>query len=141
MKRNSLPDLKGTLLSLCDHYLLGKHHRISFSHAEAKQKIEILGLVHFDICGPMNVKSFGGALYFVTFIDDDASRKVWSFTMKSRDQVLEIFQKFHIMVERQTSKPLKTLYTNNGEEYISKRFEEYCEKYGIRHEKTIPYTP
>lgn len=103
VKRNSLPNLKGTLLASCDHCLVGKHHRISFSCVEAKRKIKILDLVYFDICGCMNVKSLYGALYFITFIND-ASRKFWSFTMKRKDQVHESFQKFHVMVERQTSK-------------------------------------
>jgi len=36
---------------------------------------ELLQLVHFDVCGPFKVKSFSGALYFVTFIND-YSRKL-----------------------------------------------------------------
>ena len=51
-----------------------------------------------------------------------------------------IFQKFHAMVERETGNPLKRLRTDNGGEYISKEFKEYCSKHGIRHEKTVPGT-
>jgi hypothetical protein len=29
-----------------------------------------LHLVHIDMCGPFNIKSIGGAKYFITFIDD-----------------------------------------------------------------------
>jgi hypothetical protein len=29
-----------------------------------------LDLVHIDMCGPFNIKSIGGAKYFITFIDD-----------------------------------------------------------------------
>ena len=36
---------------------------------------------------------------------------------------------------------LKRLRTNNGREYISKEFKEYCLKNGIRHKKTVPGTP
>lgn len=43
-------------------------------------------LVYFDVCGPMKVKSLGGASYFVIFIDD-ASRKEWAYAMKPKDQV------------------------------------------------------
>ena len=45
------------------------------------------------------MKSFGGALYFVTFIDY-YSRKLWVYALKSKDQVLEKFKEFHASVER-----------------------------------------
>ena len=37
--------------------------------------------------------------------------------------------------------PLKLLQTDNGGEYISKEFKEYCSKNGIKHKKTVPSTP
>ena len=45
------------------------------------------------------------------------------------------------MVERKTGNPLKRLRTNNGRDYISREFKEYCSKHGIMHEKTVPSTP
>lgn len=30
--------------------------------------------------------------------------------------------------------------TDNGEEYMSKAFDDYCSKHGVRHEKTVPGT-
>jgi hypothetical protein len=45
------------------------------------------------------------------------------------------------MVEREKGKSLKCLRTDNGGEYTSNEFENYCSKYGIRHEKTVPGTP
>ena len=45
------------------------------------------------------------------------------------------------MVERETGNPLKQLRTDNGREYISREFKEYCSKHGIGHEKTVPGTP
>ena len=45
------------------------------------------------------------------------------------------------MVERETGNPLKRLRTDNGGEYISREFKEYCSKHEIRHEKTVPSTP
>ena len=45
------------------------------------------------------------------------------------------------MVKREMGNPLKRLQTDNGGEYISREFKEYCSKHGIMHEKTIPGTP
>ena len=50
-------------------------------------------------------------------------------------------KKFHAMVEREMGNPLKRLRTNNGGEYISKEFKEYCSKNRIRQERTVPATP
>ena len=62
--------------------------------------------MHSDVFGSINIKSLGGASYYVTFMDD-ASRKVWFYPMKSKGEVFEISQKFHVVVERETNKVLK----------------------------------
>ena len=80
--------------------------------------------MHLDVCGPLKVKSFGGALYFVTFIDD-YSGKLWVYALKSKDQVLEKFKEFHASVERQSGKKLKCIRTDNGGEYYG-HFDIYC---------------
>ena len=59
----------------------------------------MLELVHTNVCGPMEAKSFSGCSYFVTFVDD-ASRKVWVFILKSKGDVFDIFKGFHVAVER-----------------------------------------
>ena len=87
----------------------------------------------------MSIKTHGGAFYFVTFIGD-ASRKVWVYILKSKDQVFEVFKDFHSTVKRKTEKLLKCIHTDNGDEYISKMYKEYCSKHGIRYQKSIPHT-
>jgi len=39
---------------------------------------------------PIYIKSLEGATYFVTFIDN-ASKMVWAFPIRSKDQILDIF--------------------------------------------------
>ena len=51
----------------------------------------------------MQSNTLGGALYYVTLIDDH-SRKVWVYALKFKDQVLDVFKYFHVKVERQTGK-------------------------------------
>lgn len=138
-RKSLIPYAKDTKLNPCDHCLFGKHHKVSFSK-RLKRKKNILEMVHSDVCGPMEVETLGGSRYFVTFIDD-ASRKVWVYFLKTKDQVLQYFKRFHAMVERQTGKPLKCLRSDNGGEYTSHDFKNYCFEHGIRHEKTVPGTP
>lgn len=100
----------------------------------------MLELVHTDVCGSMNVMTFSGCSYFVTFIND-ASIKVWAHTLKSKRDMLDIFKGFHVVVEREINKLLKCLRNDNGGEYSSNGFDDYIRNHDIRKEKTIPYSP
>lgn len=77
---------------VCITCLEGKQTRIPFptEGTRAQNKLE---LIHSDICGPMEVQSFGGARYFVTFIDD-FTRKVFVFILKNKSDVFEKFKEF-----------------------------------------------
>ena len=88
----------------------------------------------------MPSRSLGSALYFVTFIDD-ATRKVWVFVMKLKDEVLMYFKKFIALVETRSNKKVKSLRSNNGGEYIFREFFDFCKQRGIKKEFTALYTP
>ena len=133
-----IPFVKGMSLKHCDYCLFGKQHRVSF-RIPSTRKPNVLDLVYSDVCDPIDVESLGGNKYFVTFIDD-ASRKAWVYFLKTKDQVLEHFKKFHAMAEREKGKPLKCLCTDNGGEYTSNEFKSYYLEKCIRHEKTVPST-
>ena len=75
----------------------------------------------------------------MTFIDDH-SCKHWVFSLKSKDEVLDVFKSFQALVERQTGKTLKCIRSDNGGEYIGP-FDRYCREQGIRHQKTPLKTP
>ena len=63
----------------------------------------LLEMLHYDVFGSINIKSIGGASYFVTFIDD-ASRKVWAYPMKGKEEVFEILKKnWLVLKERLTN--------------------------------------
>lgn len=74
-KKNLLSGLKSTILKNCAHCVARKQRRVSFKRHPSSRKFELLELVHSDVCGLLKVRSYGGALYFVTFIDD-CSRKL-----------------------------------------------------------------
>ena len=60
-------------VSFCEPCTEGKHHQNPFPVDGGKCAEKPLELVHNDVCGKMNGKSFGGAEYFLTFIDDKTS--------------------------------------------------------------------
>ena len=105
-------------------YALGKNIKKPFPESEHKSK-EPLDLVHSDVCGPMSVHLFSGYSYCVTFIDD-YSRKTWIYFLKAKLEVFERFREFKTLVENQTGRKICVLKTDNGVEYTSNEFLEYC---------------
>ena len=78
-----------------------------------------LELIHSDMCGPMPERSLGGTRYFITFIND-YTHKVWAYSIKSKDKVLETFARWTTEGEHRSDHKVKTFLPNNGGEYTSK---------------------
>ena len=64
---------------ICKGCALGKNIKKPFPSSNNRSK-ETLDLIHSDVCGPMPVKSLGGSLYYLTFIDD-YSRNTWDIVI------------------------------------------------------------
>jgi transposase InsO family protein len=133
-----IPELQSTHEGICKGCALGKNVKKSFSSSNNRSK-EIQDLIHSDVCGPMLVKSLRGSLYYVIFIDD-YSRKTWLYLLKTKDEVFSKFQEFKAEIEN-TNKKIKTLRTDNGGEYTSKKFVVFCKSTGVRRELTVPHNP
>jgi hypothetical protein len=96
--------------------------------------------VHTNVWGPSHVSSLVGSCYYVTFIDD-ATRKTWVYCIRQKYDVFDTFKKWKALVENEIGKRLKCLKSNNGGEYCSKKFDDYCLYHGIHREKIVPRTP
>ncbi|KAH9668944.1 hypothetical protein KPL70_021590 [Citrus sinensis] len=114
---------------------------------EDRTKLWHLRLCHMSIKGLQElskqgllVPSLSGSRYFMSLIDD-YSRNVWIYILKTKDQALEKFKVWKSLVENQSGFKLKCLRTDNGLEFYSKEFEEYCQKHGIKRHKTVRFTP
>jgi hypothetical protein len=133
-----LPEIQIQHKGLCRGCALGKNIKGSLS-SDNRSK-QILDLIHSDVCGPMIVASLNGYLYYVLFIDDH-SRKTWIYFLKNKDGVLAKFQEFKARVENLTGRNIKVLRLDNGGEYTSKDFNNFCIEAGIKREYTVPYNP
>jgi hypothetical protein len=123
----------------CKGCALGKYARKAFPSSEHRSK-GILDLIHSDVCGPMSVQSVSGFNYYVIFIDD-YSRKTWIYFLKTKDEVFDRFKEFRALVENQSGRRIQVLRSDNGGEYTSNEFVEYCVVEGIKKELTVPYNP
>ena len=54
------------------------------------------------------------------------------------DERINFFQRFVTLVETQTGKKVKCVRSDNGEEYVSKAFQDFCDAKGIKREFTAP---
>ena len=71
---------------------------------------------------------------------DDFSHKTWIYFLK-KDEIFPWFCAFKSLVENQTRKKIKILRIDNGVEYESNEFNDYCREAGIKRETTTAYTP
>jgi hypothetical protein len=134
-----IPELKSTHEGICKGCALGKNIKKPFPSNNNRSK-KILDLIHSYVFGPMPVRSLGGSLYYVIFIDD-YSKKMWLYLLKSKDEVFNKFQEFKAEIENLTNKKIKTLRTDNRGEYTSKEFVAFYKSVGIRRELTVPHNP
>ena len=134
-----LKGAKTCKLDFCEQCVLGKQKRVKFGTAIHNTE-GILDYIHTDVWGPTKTASLGGKHYFVTFVDD-FSRRVWVYTLKSKDEVFETFLVWKKMVENQTGRKIKVLRSDNGTEYRNDQFSIFCKKEGISRHFTIRDTP
>lgn len=133
-------DNKEHKLPACVACLEGKQVSKSFPSGEARRAAGRLELIHSDICGPMPVRSWGGARYMLTFTDD-FSRKSWVYLLQEKNQVYSLFIDFKNLVEKQCGAHIKCLRTDGGGEYCNDRLRSYLRSQGIIHQVTVPYCP
>src|SRR3954470_21217585 len=94
-------------LDTCEPFLMGKMTRNLFNDIMERAD-DLLGIIHTDLCGPMNVPTRNGLHYFVTFTDD-LSRYGYIYLMNHKSETFERFKEFQSQVENQLGKKIKHL--------------------------------
>ncbi|CAB0002598.1 unnamed protein product, partial [Nesidiocoris tenuis] len=126
---------------LCVSCVKGKQSRKPYPFKKDKQVAENkLDLIHSDVLGPVEVASWSGKRYMLTFIDDH-SRKVFVYFLHNKSEVPEVFDSFRRQVETATGRKVKILRTDNGGEYCNRRMANILIKHGIKHERTVAHCP
>ena len=69
------------------------------------------------------------------------TRKVWVYPMARKDDAFQCFQKFLAFAKNLSSKKLKCLRIDNGGEYVSHEFKNFCKMRGIKRELIAPGNP
>ncbi|CAI5970034.1 unnamed protein product [Closterium sp. NIES-64] len=72
-----------------------------------------VAVVHIDLCGPFRVAAKDGSLYFL-LLKDRHTRFVWAMPVAKKSDVLREFQRWLLLVERQTKKSVLSLRSDQG---------------------------
>lgn len=123
----------------CESCVLGKSTRKPFPTHTQSTKAP-MDLVHSDLCGPMQVESLGGARYVCMFTDD-YSRYGKLYLLKRKDEVLSKFKEYVEYAKRLHEKGPKIFRSDNGGEYKSAEFDQFCKDQGIVRQFSNANTP
>jgi GAG-pre-integrase domain len=124
---------------ICEPCLAGKMKANPFpptGHIAAKP----LDLIHIDVHGPVPVQSHTGMKYYALLVDDNTKFKV-SIPMKKKSETFSAYLKFEAYAENQLGDTIKAIQEDKGGEFMSKEFEEHCDKKGIVRRHTVHKRP
>ena len=99
IKNQILHDLDFIDLGICVDCIKGKHT----IKKVATRSIQLLELIHINICGPFDVPSFGGEKYLIIVIDD-FSHYDYVYLLHRKYQSLNALEVFINEIERQLDK-------------------------------------
>ena len=131
---NAKPD------AICTPCISGKQTRAVHT-AAATRSDTLLHRVSTDLHGPMHTEAFPSrAKYWMPFVDE-ASGYVVLTLLRSKDGAFDAFQKYKAMAENQTAHQIKHLRDDKGGEFVSEKFQKFCDAAGIVREHTMRATP
>lgn len=148
---------KESVLKFCEPCVYGKQTRKPFPTVNERRSKRPLELIHTDVCGKIEPIAWDGSKYFVTFIDDFTHFTV-VYVIEKKSEVLEKFKQYTTMVEVQfqakvaeysvginlrdhITSMIGRVKCDNGGEYTSNEFNDFCEQRGIQLNCTVPYNP
>ncbi len=131
---NLKPD---SILSPCEGCLEGKSRK-GTPPTSSTITTKIGDLIHMDICGPIEPVSANGKRYILT-ATDDYSRYIHTWSLKSKGESFEVLRNFFNVFENKHGS-VKSIRTDNGGEFTSKKLIGLCSNLGIYRQLTIRYS-
>lgn len=125
-------------VEFCETCINAKMHRLPFGSRVKSSRV--LEIIHSDVCGPITPITHDGYKYFVTFIDD-FSNFTMVYLIKNKNEVLDKFKEYFLSTSSLFNCQISKLRCDNGGEYISTDFRNFCKSKGIMLDYTVPYTP
>jgi transposase InsO family protein len=134
-----MPQIMKPTNTLCKHCQQGKKTNTRFKSKEYSTT-RPLEIVHTDLVGPTTTKGLKGERYFMLLVDDYTRMTVVCF-LKNKLEAFENFKIYKEMVENEMDSRIKCLRFDNGGEFTSKEFMDYCNSHGIKRKFFVARTP
>lgn len=131
-------DVKGSESNdpFCEACVFGKHCRKAFDESDSRAS-KPAELIHFDICGPMSVESYGKNKFLAVFCDDYTSI-VNVYAIKTKNEILESMADM-ISEAKAAGHQIRRVRSDNAKEFRSKEMNALLRKHSIVHEFSTPY--
>lgn len=101
----------------------------------AEKKLEE---VHVNLWEPHNPPSFFGNIYAIKLMYEK-TRELWVLYLQSKDKFIDTIQIWLLKIGNKSSQLMKTLCVDRGEEFISIKLKDFCNKKGIALKYMIYY--
>ena len=124
----------------CEACVKAKSARQPFPQ-ESKTRAEKYGeRVHWDLWGPASVKSPSSHQYVAACIDNSTRGNCLYFQVK-KSQTFDSYKKDEAYIQTQTGNHIKSIYSNQGGEFMSDEFIKHQDARGTLRELTIHNSP
>jgi len=110
----------------CEACVFDKHSRKPFNDSNTRAK-EAGTLLHFDICSPMSIKSFGGTSYMALFVDDYTGM-IFVYTMKSKADIVDCMKDV-IAEANAAGHKIRYIRSDNAKEFIGQEIKKVLQKH------------
>lgn len=126
-------------LRQCLTCLKAKQTKLPFS-TERRRATRPLEVIHSDVCGPVDPPTWDGRRYFLTVLDD-YTHFCQVYLLRSKAETPMYLKEFVKEAEAYKNIKVHKIRCDNGGEYTSINFRNWCRNRGIVLDYTIPNTP
>ena len=95
-------------------------------HKSVVRNIELLELIHSDLCEFEGILTCGGNRYIITLFDN-FSKYTTIYLLKNKSDAFEKFQDFLKEVENQFGRKIKRIRSDRGHKYESSAFNSFVQ--------------
>jgi hypothetical protein len=104
------------------------------------QELQYLDKIASDLCGQITPSTYDRYKYFITFLDK-ATKFLEVKLLRTKDEAYEAFYEFKQRAENNKNNyKIRTFVSDNGGEFVNKRFQRIFTENGIVHQLCAPYT-
>ncbi|KAK1408451.1 hypothetical protein QVD17_40235 [Tagetes erecta] len=120
----------------CNSCCINKSHKLPFSVSSITSNAPLQIL--FSDVWSSPITSFDGFKYYIIFVDH-FTKYIWIYPLKRKSDSLDTFTRFQRLVENHFKSKIRTLFSDNGGEYI--KLSSHLSSCGISHLTSPPHTP